>query len=83
MWGNAVLTLAWANQRNIDSGLPPGLADVVVVVHPLSPARSDAHHRPRAHTGLFLEKPARDVDVDAAVDEMNAEWKRKLEDLPT
>jgi hypothetical protein len=81
MWGNAVLTLAWASQRNIDSGLPPGLAEVVVVVQPLSPARSDTRHRPRAHTGLFLEKPAR--DVDAAVDEMDAEWKRKLEDLPT
>jgi hypothetical protein len=32
-------------------------------------------------SGLFLGKLPEDYDIDAAIDEMNAQWKAKLEDL--
>jgi hypothetical protein len=32
-------------------------------------------------SGLFLGRLPEDYDIDAALDEMNAEWKAKLEDL--
>ena len=35
----------------------------------------------RTCSGLFLGKLPEDYDIDAAIDEMNAQWKAKLEDL--
>jgi hypothetical protein len=32
-------------------------------------------------SGLFLGRLPEDYDIDAAIDEMNAQWKAKLEDL--
>jgi hypothetical protein len=32
-------------------------------------------------SGLFLSRLPEDSDIDAAIDEMNAQWKAKLEDL--
>jgi hypothetical protein len=66
---------------DIESGLPPGPAEVVVVVQQLPASQPASGHRPRARSGLFLDEPSREVDVDAAVDEMNAEWKVKLGDF--
>jgi len=32
-------------------------------------------------SGLFLGRLPEDYDIDAAIDDMNAQWKTKLEDL--
>lgn len=77
--------------------LPAGPAEVVVVVQPEAVAgngtRNDAADGDSAQPSRSAARPARsgvfqkadlrdqDLDVDAALDEMNQMWKDKLSDL--
>jgi hypothetical protein len=68
--------------------LPPGPAEVVLVIQPaasgtVNSAETGVAGRQlhRARSGLFVGKAPKDFDVDAALDEMNKEWKEKLMDL--
>lgn len=67
----------------IPVGLPAGPAEVLVVVQPAAPAAGDKPTTARplgsARTGLFVDDPAlRELDIDAALKEMNDQWKAKL-----
>ena len=35
----------------------------------------------RARTGIFKDRKVEDIDIDSALDEMNAAWKSRLGDL--
>jgi len=62
----------------IPVGLPAGMAEVLVVVQPDPPNAVPQTHA-SARSGLFLDLPP--IDIDAAIDEMNAAWKSKLDDI--
>jgi hypothetical protein len=64
---------------DVPVGLPAGKAEVVVVVQPEGNGEVNAASAVGiARSGLFTAQPAPDLDVDAAVNEMNQEWKSKL-----
>lgn len=58
----------------LPSGLPPGPADVVLVIQPQAPPSGPA----KARSGIFAGKSVEGFDVDAALEEMNALWQAKL-----
>jgi hypothetical protein len=80
---------------HVPSDLPAGEAEVVILVQPAAPALPQPPypldhgvwngHLPdgpsKTCSGLFLGRLPEDYDIDAAVDEMNAQWKAKVEDL--
>lgn len=66
--------------------LPPGPVEVVVVVQQASKdeaaTEQGAGPQPlKARSGLFIGKARGDIDIDAALDEMNTLGKAKLLDL--
>jgi hypothetical protein len=64
--------------------LPPGPAEVVVVVQPTAnpPVPAGPATPPfRARSGLFVGKAQSGGAIDAALAEMNALWQTKLQDL--
>lgn len=61
----------------VSTGLHPGPAEVTLLVQPESGSATAA----KARSGLFLDKSAGAVEPDAAIDELNAQWQAKLEDL--
>jgi hypothetical protein len=65
-------------------GLPAGNAEVLVIVQPeQTPARAQASGATGlARSGLFTGTPAGELDVDAALNEMNDAWKSKLAERP-
>ena len=66
---------------HVPSDLPPGEADVVIVVHPTTPVSSTGDGPPyRSDYGVWRDKLP-DIDVDADLREMNRLWERGM-DLP-
>jgi hypothetical protein len=61
----------------VDCKLPPGPAQVTVVVEPVS--RDVAAQS--ARSGLFVGKHLSEAEIDEALAEMNKAWKAKLGDL--
>jgi hypothetical protein len=55
--------------------LPPGPAEVVVVVRPQA---QESPGPTRARSGVFSSRSADALDTDAAIEEMNLAWKSKL-----
>jgi hypothetical protein len=68
---------------DVPVGLPPGGAEVIVVVQPEQDAeRKSAATIISARSGLFDAKLLQHLDPDAALNEMNQAWKSKLANLP-
>jgi hypothetical protein len=67
---------------DVPVGLPPGNAEVLVVVQP-EVANGNGVHSGRtgsSRSGLFGGSTEKNLDVDAALKEMNEAWKAKLSD---
>jgi len=63
---------------DVPCDLPPGPAEVVLVVQPVSGTPGPPYDTLRgALAGVMPD----DVDVEADLVEMNREWKKKLDDL--
>lgn len=63
-------------------GLPAGNAEVLVVVQPEATNGKPAHsaRAQSSRSGLFGGDAGKELDVDAALKEMNEAWKSKLSD---
>lgn len=81
---NAEIASDGSLRLDVPVGLPPGKAEVVLVVQ--SHAASDGTTPPgagrRARSGLFVGRAGDAIDVDAALKEINEAWRSKLSDLP-
>jgi hypothetical protein len=70
---------------DIPSDLPPGPAEVKLTIQPISldmpTAAAGREARSQTCSGLFFGKLQEDYDIDAALDEMNSQWKAELQDL--
>lgn len=64
---------------HVPSDLPPGEADVVIVVQPTTLAESASEAPPyRSDYGVWRGKLP-DIDVDADLREMNRQWEKRIE----
>lgn len=80
---NAQIGTDGSLRLDVPVGLPPGEAEVLVVVQPRAAnIGAAAAGAPRARSGLFLGRTGHAIDVDAALKEMNEAWRSKLSDLP-
>jgi hypothetical protein len=64
-----------AKSASPEEGAPAG-SELVESTH-----EADLEAPSRTCSGLFLGRLPEDYDIDAAIDEMNAQWKAKLDDL--
>jgi len=66
----------------VPSGLPAGHAEVLIVVQPegINGLSKTTEGTGLARSGLFAAQADQNLDVDAALNEMNEAWKSKLAD---
>lgn len=81
---NAEIASDGSLRLDVPVGLPPGKAEVVLVVqsHAADDGATSAVGTRRARSGLFLGRAGDAIDVDATLKEMNEAWRSKLSDLP-
>lgn len=58
----------------LPANLPPGPAEVVLVIQPKAAPVSGA----KACSGLFLGRSTEELDIDSVLGDLNSQWKRKL-----
>lgn len=71
----------------LSTNLPPGPVEIVVIFQPTSarlvgPSQGGSNlSTPKARSGIFVGKARHEIDIDAALDEMNTAWKAKFLDI--
>ncbi len=62
----------------VQCGLPPGLAEVALVVQPIDNESGVEGGTPYRSLGGIWSGKLPDIDIDADLSEMNEEWKKSL-----
>jgi hypothetical protein len=76
---NTEITSDGSLHLHVPTGLPPGPAEIVVVIQPAASRRHMVSDPPYpSDEGVWVGKMP-DIDVDAALEEMNAAWPTRLD----